>query len=115
MKNTVLQGLICCTTTASTVDAANQIADQLLQLRLAACVQIEGPITSRYRWKDADHCDEEYRDEEYRLTIKSCDSVWQKLKNKLVEIHPYDEPQITMFPIADTTTGYRQWVLDQVK
>ena len=101
--------LICCTTTTGAASDADRIAEQLLNCRLVACVQVQGPIRSHYRWNGTDHCDEEFR-----LTIKSSVSVWHRLKAKLVEIHPYDEPQIVMFPISDSTTGYQQWVLNQL-
>ena len=110
MPKTTACQLICCTTTTASESDADLIAEKLLRFRLAACVQIDGPIKSHYRWNGEDHCDEEYR-----LTIKSDATVWPSLKAKLVELHPFDEPQVTMFAIDDTTSGYQRWVIDQVQ
>ena len=45
--------------------------------------------------------------------IKTSRSAWPALKEKLAKLHPYDEPEIIMLPIADVTDGYRDWVIDQ--
>ena len=99
--------LLCLSTVASTEDA-DRLAALLLEHSLAACVQIDGPIRSHYRWQGQTHCDQEYR-----LLIKSSLAVWEPLKAKLIEAHPYEEPQIVMIPIADAAAGYRDWVLEQ--
>ena len=101
--------LLCLSTVASAQDA-DRLAALLLQDSLAACVQIDGPIRSHYRWQGQTHCDDEYR-----LMIKSSFSVWDALKAKLIQSHPYEEPQIVMIPIADAADGYRDWVLEQTK
>ncbi|NND98423.1 MAG: divalent-cation tolerance protein CutA [Pirellulaceae bacterium] len=108
MNTTRPTGLICCTSTVATQADADRIAQQLIERSMAACVQIDGPISSHYRWQGEQHCDTEFR-----LTIKSSANVWPELKACLAEIHPYDEPQILMIPIADASAGYRAWVLQQ--
>lgn len=100
--------LLMCLSTVASLDDADRLAAELVEHSLAACVQIDGPIRSHYRWKGQSHCDEEYR-----LTIKSSLAVWPTLKSRLIEIHPYDEPQILMVPIADAADGYRDWILVQ--
>lgn len=99
--------VVCLSTVASEEDAA-RLANVLLNDSLAACVQIDGPIRSHYRWKGELHCDTEFR-----LMIKSSLAVSDALKAKLMEIHPYEEPQIVMLPISDASVGYRTWVLEQ--
>ena len=101
-------GLLLCLSTVASAEDADRLAAALVEDSLAACVQIDGPIRSHYRWKGETHSDEEYR-----LMIKSSLGKWPSLKARLLEIHPYDEPQIVMLPIADSSEGYRNWVLEQ--
>ncbi|TWU14994.1 Divalent-cation tolerance protein CutA [Novipirellula galeiformis] len=87
---------------------ANRLARELVSESLAACVQIDGPIQSCYRWNDqVEHATE------YRLMIKTTLTVWPTLKERLLKLHPYDEPEIIMVPIADASEGYGAWVVDQ--
>lgn len=95
-------------TTVESPDDADQLARSLVDQSLAACVQIDGPIISHYRWAGKVE-----RAAEFRLLIKTSQNAWPSLKEKLVRLHPYDEPEIIMLPIADVTDGYRDWVIDQ--
>lgn len=95
-------------TTVDSAEHADQVARSLVDQSLAACVQIDGPIISHYRW--AGNVE---RANEFRLLIKTSSMAWPALKEKLSRLHPYDEPEIIMVPIADVTDGYRNWVIDQ--
>ncbi len=95
-------------TTVASVEDADQLARSLVDQSLAACVQVDGPIISHYRWAGKVE-----RATEFRLLIKTSQTAWPKLKEKLSKLHPYDEPEIIMLPIADVTDGYRDWVIDQ--
>ncbi|WP_419189368.1 divalent-cation tolerance protein CutA [Stieleria marina] len=101
------QLVICMTTTSSLADAQS-IAKTLLDLSLAACIQIDGPIQSHYRWDGATHCDDEYR-----LMIKTVAVSWLRLKECIQKIYPYEEPEIILVPVRDSTSGYRDWVISQ--
>ena len=95
-------------TTVESEDDANRLANAIIDKSLAACVQIDGPLTSHYRWSEQLHCAKEYR-----LTIKTTHKAWPTLKDELAKQHPYEEPQIIMLAVADSTDGYRDWVIDQ--
>ena len=95
-------------TTVESADDADQLAKAMIDQSLAACIQIDGPVTSHYRWAGKVE-----QTSEMRLMIKTSLHAWPALKEKLVKLHPYDEPEIVMFPIADVTDGYRKWVIDQ--
>lgn len=95
-------------TTVESAQDADTLAKDLLDQSLAACVQISGPITSHYRWSGKLN-----QTTEYRITIKTTASAWPNLKDRLIKIHPYEEPQIVMLEIADATEGYINWVVDQ--
>ena len=100
--------LVMVITTAESAGDAQNLAQVMLDQSLAACVQIEGPIISHYRWKGQTEASNEYR-----LMIKTTRAAWPALKIKLGEVHPYDEPEIIMVPVEDASDGYRQWVVDQ--
>lgn len=95
-------------TTVETAEDADDLARSLVDQSLAACVQVDGPITSHYRWQG-----KRERATEIRLLIKTSQTAWPRLKERLIQLHPYDEPEIIMLPIADVSDGYRRWVLDQ--
>lgn len=95
--------------TTSTLDEAKSLAQLLIRERLAACVQIDGPIISTYRWQDAIETAEEFR-----LVIKTTISRWPALQERLATEHSYDEPQIVLINVRDSATGYQSWVADQV-
>ena len=95
-------------TTVESREDADRLSKSLVEQSLVACAQVEGPITSHYRWAGSLQCAEEYR-----LMLKTTRAAWQKLKNKIVKMHPYDEPQIVLLHAADVSEGYRTWVTDQ--
>ncbi len=100
--------LVIVTTTVESIQDADILAKAIIEASLGACVQVDGPITSHYRWSGKVH-----QTEEYRLTIKTTHKAWPLLKEKLVKLHPYDEPQILMVVVNDSTDGYQSWVVDQ--
>ena len=100
--------LILVISTVESREDADRLAAELVRQSLAACVQIDGPIESHYRWAEQLH-----KATEYRLMIKSQAAVWPRLHTALDKLHPYDEPEIIMIPVSDAAEGYRQWVVDQ--
>jgi periplasmic divalent cation tolerance protein len=102
------QQLILVISTVESAADADRLARSLVDQSLAACVQIDGPIRSHYRWSG-----EVETATEYRLMIKSSRAAWPRLLEKLTKMHPYDEPEIIMLPVADAAAGYRNWVIDQ--
>ncbi len=94
--------------TTGDIESATMIANQLIAERLAACVQITGPLQSVYRWQNSVETATEYR-----LMIKTSLHCWERLRDRLKQLHPYDEPQIVMLAIDDAVDGYRQWVINE--
>ncbi len=95
-------------TTVASEQEAESIATALVDQSLAACVQIDGPVTSHYRWAGKVE-----RASEYRLMIKTSRTAWPALREKLASLHSYEEPEIIMFTVDDASDGYRDWVVDQ--
>lgn len=102
--------LLIATTTVSSRELADAIAHSLIQDQIAACVQIDGPITSYYRWQGKVE-----QAAEWRLTIKSLESVAAKLHQKVLAIHPYDVPQWVVVAADSVSPDYLQWVQQSVQ
>jgi periplasmic divalent cation tolerance protein len=96
-------------TTVGDRETAQSLARQLVQQSLAACVQIDGPIESIYRW-EGKVCE----DAEYRLMIKSVAHCWPDLCDFIAQNHPYDTPQLVRLAIDQASEGYRSWVRSSV-
>jgi periplasmic divalent cation tolerance protein len=75
-------------TTIAAKKAAEKLARQLVELRLAACVNIVGPIRSVYRWKHKVH-----NEREYLLLIKTTAEQALRLQSAFKSLHPYDLPE----------------------
>jgi len=101
--------IIVLTTVAHRADA-EKLSGHLIEHRLAACVQVEGPIQSQYFW-DSNLQSEE----EYRLVIKTMDSCWSALHDEVLRIHPYEEPQLIRVSADGASAGYHGWVLAQTQ
>ncbi|EAZ91080.1 divalent-cation tolerance protein CutA [Crocosphaera chwakensis] len=97
-------------TTTSKKEDANQIAKTLLEKNLAGCIQILGPISSHYYWKN-----ELCTDEEWLCLIKSSENNYQTLEKTIQNIHPYDVPEIISLSILEGSQGYLSWLNQQLK
>lgn len=97
------------TTTLDSEQAASNLAKQIVTARLAACVQITGPLLSIYRWQ-GEVCEAQ----EWRCTIKTLSSAAPKLIHFISEAHPYDVPEILVVDVQSSSTAYAQWLTDQV-
>ena len=89
-------------------DAAGDLAELLVEERLAACVN-RFPCTSVYRWEGEVH-----RDEEVVLLAKTTDERWDDLVSRVEEVHPYDVPCVERFEEADVLDAFGDWVADEV-
>jgi periplasmic divalent cation tolerance protein len=92
--STELQIALC---TVPDEKTAGQIADALISEKLAACINIVPSIMSVYR-------------QELLLLIKTSVSVWPLLEARLLELHPYELPEIIAVPIHTGQTDYIKWI-----
>jgi len=98
--------VIVLTTVGADFDA-RPLARELVERRLAACVNIVPAVTSIYRWQG--RVDEEG---EQLLIIKTVDANVDELRNVLFASHPYDVPEFVVLPIASTSDAYGAWLLE---
>lgn len=96
-------------TTAGNTEEANKIADALVQRRLAACVNIVGPIASVYRWKQkVEHA------QEWLLVIKTTAGAADAVGGAIKELHSYELPECVVLPIEGGSEAYLEWVGESV-
>jgi periplasmic divalent cation tolerance protein len=94
-------------TTAGSHEEAQKIARELVERRLAACVNIIPQIESVYRWQDKVE-----RAPEWLLIIKTQAGAFEKLRDTIRELHSYDVPECIMLEVADGSAEYLNWVLE---
>lgn len=93
------------TTTTDKKEDAERIALRLVEKKIAACVQIVGPITSIYRWKGNIE-----RAEEWQCIIKSREGLYKEIEHAIKSVHPYEVPEIIAIPIVAGSGDYLEWL-----
>lgn len=101
MSETVLLCLCSCPDATS----ARAIAEALVGERLAACVNRLPGISSTYRWQGA-----VTTDSEELLLIKTIAGRFEALKARLLELHPYELPELVALPLEQGHAAYLDWV-----
>lgn len=84
-------------------DAAEEIARTLVEQRLAACVNFTS-CQSIYRWDGAVH-----DDREVILLAKTSENKYESLRDRVLEVHPYDVPCIERFDETDVLPEFETW------
>ncbi|MEO1131350.1 MAG: divalent-cation tolerance protein CutA [Cyanobacteria bacterium J06639_1] len=100
-----MSGFLQVVTTVASRDEGDRLAKILVEERLAACVQVIGPIHSTYRW-DGDV----KVSEEWQCQIKSRAEVFNALKESIRKHHSYDVPEILAVPIGLGNADYLSWI-----
>lgn len=89
---------------------ASDIAEKLLVARLVACVQVSSQVISYYRWKGKIE-----KAVEVLLYIKTSERRYNDVEKMVLELHPYDVPEIIALPILQGNKNYLSWVEENVK
>ncbi|MCG8426418.1 MAG: divalent-cation tolerance protein CutA [Chromatiales bacterium] len=92
-------------TTCPDLESAERIAGHLVDEGLAACIQITAPVTSVYIWQG-----QRESAEERVLQIKTGESVYKKLEQRILSLHPYELPEIIAVGVEQGLPGYLEWV-----
>jgi periplasmic divalent cation tolerance protein len=96
-------------TTASSSDEARKIARALVELRLAACVNILPQIESVYRWKGKVE-----EAQEWLLIIKTTAAGFERVRDVIRELHSYQLPECVCVSIEDGSPEYLEWIGESV-
>ena len=97
-------------TTVQRREDADAIARWLVEHRLAACVQVLGPITSTYRWEGKIETSEEWQ-----CLAKSRRGLYDEVQQAIRRLHPYEVPEILALPILAGSPSYLAWLEGEVK
>jgi periplasmic divalent cation tolerance protein len=89
---------------------AEDIADAALEARLAACANLEGPVTSSYRWKGV--IEQSF---EFILWLKAPEANWEKVNALVDRVHPYDVPAIVAMPLTHVSDAYAAWAFENTE
>lgn len=102
-----MKSYIQITTTTETREQAQTIARHLVVEKLAACVQIVGPITSTYRWQGKME-----NAQEWLCLIKTREELYGKVETAIKKLHSYETPEIIAVPIVKGSKEYLGWLDD---
>jgi periplasmic divalent cation tolerance protein len=103
-----MQPLVVLTTVAADFNA-RALAYELVDRRLAACVNIAGPLHSVYRWEGR-----VTEDDEQLLLIKTSDESLEALKSALLAIHPYEVPEVLVLQPDEVASPYLEWLAESL-
>lgn len=95
--------------TASSREEAMQLAELLVEKRLAACVQVLPEMTSIYRWQGKIQ-----RDAEILLLAKTTSARFTELEQNIRAHHSYETPEIIAIPASEVSTPYLAWLIENV-
>ena len=94
---------------APDIDTAEKIAERLVQSHLAACVNILFPCKSIYHWNNGVQ-----KSQEIPMIIKTVTTLYPQLEAMILELHPYEIPEILALDTTDGLPGYCDWVEQSV-
>jgi len=89
-------------------ESAATLARELIDMRLAACVNILSACTSVYRWQDKTESVQELP-----VFIKTQQKHYNRVEQIINAMHPYELPEIITVPVTDGLPAYLQWITDE--
>jgi len=97
-------GMLIAWTTVASREDAEKLASETVEAGQAVCVQIDGPVTSIYRWRGKLE-----RKEEYRLLFKVLPERVEALSRLVHERHPYEVPEWVVVAAESVGEKYLSW------
>lgn len=100
--------LIFCT--INDIGKAKEISKTLVREKLTACVNILPNVTSIYSWEG-----EIVQDGEYLMIAKTKKELFKEVKERIIELHPYEVAEVISMDITDGSAPYLDWIKNSVK
>jgi periplasmic divalent cation tolerance protein len=77
---------------------------------LVACVNLLGPVASRYHWEDRIE-----ESEELILLMKTSANSRERLRQRIADLHSYSVPEVLEFAADSGLPAYLEWVLESCR
>lgn len=90
-------------------EAGRELARRVVEERLAACGNVIPGLVSVYRWQG-----EVQEDPEALVIFKTTEDALPELEKRVVELHPYEVPELLALPLTHGHPPYLRWVLGEV-
>ena len=100
-----MTGRIVVLSTVGSAGDAERIAQAMVEQGYAACVNVVPGVASFYRWEG-----ETARDAEWLMIMKTTAARFEALREALVEMHPYEVPEVVELPIERGHAPYLDWI-----
>jgi len=105
-----LEAITLVVTSVGTEQQAVEISEELIDRRLATCINIVPCLRSIYRWKGK-VCE----DTEYLLVVKTPRSFFDRVAEAIRELHSYELPEILAVPVEAAEQAFHEWILRMVE
>ncbi len=92
-------------TTVPSMEKGEEIARKLVEERVSACVTVVSSEASFYWWEGKIE-----KEKEFFLFIKTKRSLYKKLEELILSLHPYTVPEIIALPIFEGFEKYLNWL-----
>lgn len=89
---------------------AGELAEGIVEARLASCVNLVPEIVSVYRWRGKVR-----KDAESLLVIKTVAARLKALEAWVKARHPYETPEFLVLPVAGGSREYLKWLLAEAR
>lgn len=96
--------------TAGGEEEARRIAQQLLDARLAACVNVIDGISSFFHWQG-----KQEMERESLLVIKSSSRLLSQIIETVKKTHSYEVPEVIALPVTGGNRDYLAWIDSEVR
>jgi periplasmic divalent cation tolerance protein len=97
-------------TTIDDEKKAYQLADYILEKKLAACAQVSGPFHSLYRWKG-----KKETTLEWSVIFKTIPERFEEIQAAIRMKHHYEIPEIITIPVTGGSRDYLEWIRREIK
>jgi periplasmic divalent cation tolerance protein len=96
--------------TCATLEEARKIARDVVEKKLAACVNIvTHAVESFYSWEDKLE-----NSSEYLLLMKTTEDRLEQLQKQTLTLHSYDTPEFIVLPVVSGSQEYLKWLAESV-
>lgn len=102
-----MENIIVVMVTVATESQGLEIGRSLIEEKLAACVNLIKGLRSLYMWEGSLS-----DDQEILMLIKTRRSLFPKLKDRVIELHTYEVPEIIALPVVEGSSSYLKWVAE---